>query len=113
MTGKMQSKRYSRTHKRIRAQLMPLVRSGEARCSRCGLPIEPHEEWHLDHNDNGNGYRGTSHVYCNTAAPGLARKIAGPSSELPWDADGYASDAAGFLWKHNPEGKPFRVSRRW
>jgi hypothetical protein len=113
MTGKMQAKRYSRTHKRIRAQLMPLVRSGRAKCARCGLPIEPHEDWHLDHADNGNGYNGPAHVYCNTAAPGWARGASEPPPDLVWDEDGYAEDPGGFLWKFNEEGRPSRVSRRW
>jgi hypothetical protein len=35
-----------------RRQLAPLVATGTVACCRCGLLIQPHEAWHLDHRDD-------------------------------------------------------------
>lgn len=55
-------------HRQRRQQLEPLVRTGNATCARCGKPIQPHEPWHLDHNDTRTGYIGASHARCNLQA---------------------------------------------
>jgi hypothetical protein len=55
-------------HQQRRKQLEPLVRAGTVNCARCGKPIEPHEPWALDHNDDRTGYLGASHMRCNAAA---------------------------------------------
>jgi hypothetical protein len=55
-------------HQQRRRQLEPLVRSGAATCVRCGQPIQPHEPFHLDHDDDRTGYRGASHARCNLQA---------------------------------------------
>jgi hypothetical protein len=66
-----QATKYDRAQKRLRAELAPAVAAGRVSCSRCGLLIEPGEQWHLDHAENADphDYRGVSHAYCNTTAP--------------------------------------------
>ena len=54
--GKRQPSRhlrgYGSTHDARRRQVKPLVEAGNAVCSRCGNPISPREQWHLDHTDD-------------------------------------------------------------
>jgi hypothetical protein len=59
---------YTNAHVARRRQLEPLVATGQARCSRCGQPIEPGQPWHLDHRDDRSGYLGPSHATCNLRA---------------------------------------------
>jgi hypothetical protein len=110
---KMQATRYDRNHKRLRAQMTPAVRSGKVRCSRCGLPIGPNEDWHLDHADDGNGYRGASHAYCNTTAPAAALREFDLTPYVVDDDGRYAEDAEGHLYRIDERGRPQPVSRRW
>ena len=37
-------------------------------CARCGRELEPGQEIHLDHRDDGPGWLGWSHARCNTSA---------------------------------------------
>ena len=73
--GKRQPSRhlrgYGSTHDARRRQVKPLVEAGNAVCSRCGDPISPREQWHLDHTDDRLGYLGVAHVYCNLRAAGI------------------------------------------
>ena len=62
---------YGSTHDARRRQVKPLVDSGNAVCSRCGNPISPREQWHLDHTDDRTGYLGVAHAYCNLRAAGI------------------------------------------
>lgn len=62
---------YGSTHDARRRQVKPLVDSGNAVCSRCGDPISPREQWHLDHTDDRTGYLGVAHAYCNLRAAGI------------------------------------------
>ena len=64
------SRRYGTKHRKRREQWRRLVDAGSALCVRCGRPIIPATQWHLDHADDGNGYLGASHAYCNAAAAG-------------------------------------------
>ena len=59
---------WGHSHQRRRAAIAPIVRAGKATCARCGEPIHPEDEWHLDHNAERNGYLGPSHARCNLAA---------------------------------------------
>lgn len=88
---------YGHEHKKQRAAIEPLVRSGKAVCWRCiaeGVPkeqakIRPDEPWDLGHDDHDRSrYRGPEHVRCNRAAGGraggrasssAARKSSGPA----------------------------------
>lgn len=57
---------YGADHKTIRKKLEPLVRSGNAICWRCGLPIKADANWDLGHDDyDRKQYRGPEHA--NTA----------------------------------------------
>lgn len=63
---------YDYRHQRIRKQLEPIVKSGQANCWRCGYPIKRDEDWDLGHADERNAdgsrdYRGPEHVRCNRA----------------------------------------------
>ena len=44
--------------------------STQATPARCHYPIERGEEWHLDQNDERDGYLGVSHARCNLSAAG-------------------------------------------
>jgi hypothetical protein len=61
-------------------------------CTRCGRPMLPGQEIHLDHDDSGDParYRGWSHAYCNVAAGNRMRgrvngmrSPGGPSAARP------------------------------
>ena len=59
-------------HRGLRAQLVPFVEAGLARCARCGEPIEPGSRWHLGHDDlDPSRYNGPEHAWCNERAPHL------------------------------------------
>ena len=56
---------WGKNHQRRRAALVPYVNTGKATCCRCNEPIDPGDDWHLDHNDARDGYLGVSHATCN------------------------------------------------
>jgi hypothetical protein len=56
---------WGHVHQRRRAAIAPLVNAGKATCCRCHQPIQPGDDWHLDHNDTRDGYLGVSHASCN------------------------------------------------
>ena len=58
-------------HQVTRRQVEPLVRSGRAVCTRCGLSIDPLEPWDLDHTEDRRGYLGLAHRRCNRSAGGV------------------------------------------
>jgi hypothetical protein len=75
---------YDNVHYARRRQVAPFVNSGQAVCSRCGRPISPHEQWHLDHADNRQGYLGVAHAYCNLRAAGIkSQRLNNPSQSTP------------------------------
>ena len=90
--------RYVSQHQRARTVATRLVRAGGARCSRCGLPIRPDEEFDLDHADDGNGYLGVAHVSCNRGAPHTRKTFEDRPGE-------------GVFW--GPPSEPGGVLRRW
>lgn len=65
--------RYNAAHRATREAYTALVNAGMATCARCGKPINPAGDWHLDHNDDGSGYLGPSHPGCNSAATSRRR----------------------------------------
>jgi hypothetical protein len=76
---------YGSVHDARRRQVTPLVDSGNAVCSRCGNPISPREQWHLDHADNRQGYIGVAHKYCNLRAAGIkTAQLRNPDRALIW-----------------------------
>jgi hypothetical protein len=76
---------YGSAHDARRRQVTPLVNSGNAVCSRCGNPISPREQWHLDHADNRQGYIGVAHAYCNLRAAGIkTAQLRNPDRALRW-----------------------------
>lgn len=98
--------RYGGAHQRARQAALRLVRAGNARCSRCGLPIGVDEEFDLDHADDGNGYLGVSHVGCNRSAPHRRRSL--PAVAIPMAVP--ADDPARGIF-YGPQGE--RWSRAW
>lgn len=70
--GRRQARGYGAGHDRLRRRLMPTVQQGHTNCARCGQPIQPGEQWALDHNDDRTGYLGPSHKRCNNQAGGRA-----------------------------------------
>lgn len=68
---------YGRKHRKLRAQLAPIVALGQTMCSRYGHPqfpkcpglIRPDEPWDLGHDDDDSRiYTGPEHRYCNRHA---------------------------------------------
>ena len=104
--SRSQPAKYGSQHRRLRAQLVPVVATGRMRCARCGEQIAPGEEWDLDHADGRDGeYLGPSHKSCHRAT----------SVAETFDDD----PAAGIYWGPPQEGvdgrpgKPTRWSRAW
>ena len=60
--------RYGWAHQRLRKQVGRAVETGTVPCVRCGELIDPWDDWDLDHSDDGEGYAGAAHAYCNRAA---------------------------------------------
>jgi hypothetical protein len=61
-------------HQKLRKQL--LAQAYGQPCARCGQPMQPWQELHLDHNDDRTGWIGFSHARCNLrAAAKKARAI--------------------------------------
>lgn len=68
----MADPRYGHAHRRLRAQLAPLVATGTVTCWRCGDLIAAGERWDLGHADDGT-YRGPEHAgRCNRSAAAYA-----------------------------------------
>jgi hypothetical protein len=65
---------YGTAHEYKRKAIEPAVITGQTVCCRCGEPIKPSDEWHLDHSDDRSGYLGVSHAYCNLQAAGRKRQ---------------------------------------
>jgi excisionase family DNA binding protein len=63
-----ESRGYGPRHRELRGRVQRLVRSGRAKCARCGKPIAPDGPWDLDHADDRNGYLGPAHRRCNRGA---------------------------------------------
>jgi len=67
--AKTHDRGYGSRHQRKRKDEQRKVNRGGVSCSRCGGPIVPGEDWHLDHDDDDRKrYRGPSHKKCNIAA---------------------------------------------
>lgn len=99
-------RRYSSAHQRLRAAVAVAVEQGGANCTRCGLPIAPGEAWDLDHEDDGNGYRGPSHASCNRATTPPASR---PRADLCWSRRWFETAPEGTLVL----GKEIRRNGRW
>lgn len=63
--GSTKSRGYGYEHQKKRAELAPLVETGEMACCLCGYRIDPGTRWHLDHTPDRSGYRGPAHADCN------------------------------------------------
>jgi len=62
-SGSTAQRGYGSAHQRLRKRLEPIVASGQAECWRCGLPIQPGQEWDLGHDDEDRSiYRGPEHA---------------------------------------------------
>jgi hypothetical protein len=64
-TKTREARGYGSGHITMRAQYARLVKSGQAVCVRCGLPIAPGAPFDLDHDATRAGYLGVSHRTCN------------------------------------------------
>jgi hypothetical protein len=73
LRGSAEQRGYGASHRRLRRQWVPRVATGEVPCARCGLPIERHQAWDLDHDPSDptrSSYLGPSHADCNRSAGG-------------------------------------------
>lgn len=69
--GTREQRGYGTAHINARKALAPHVATGTVPCARCGDPIQPGQDWHLDHDDDDRGkYIGPSHAQCNLSAAG-------------------------------------------
>jgi hypothetical protein len=78
---------YGRAHEYRRKAIEPAVITGKTVCCRCGEPIKPSDEWHLDHTDDRNGYLGVAHKLCNLRAAGIksqAKRSPKPTPPRRW-----------------------------
>ncbi len=113
--------RYGGEHRKLAA-----ATKGQAwgrSCTRCGWPLVPGQEIHLDHADGGGpaDYRGWSHAHCNTSAAASKGRVNGtparaaaagparPSGPLPRHAADCACGGA-VTW---PGPRGFWTSRCW
>ena len=58
------------THQTLKRVMRGVVDGGNARCCLCGGPIPAGSSFDLDHDPDGNGYRGVAHVKCNRSDGG-------------------------------------------
>ena len=82
--AKTDERGYGSSHVRERKRWGRVVKAGNANCSRCGGPIDPNEEWHLDHTDDRLGYLGPAHARCNVAAAAQNRRPARRTRSRDW-----------------------------
>lgn len=100
---------YGRAHRQLREQWRRKIKAGACPpCSRCGRPIFPSEAFHLDHEENREGWRGPAHSSCNVKAGAkkgnriaARRKAARQEQGLPetrvWDLRG-PQRSGGRVW---------------
>lgn len=74
-TGTTKQRGYDSKHVKERKRYARIVKAGRATCARCGNPIAPDAEWHLDHTDDRTGYLGPSHADCNVKAAARPRTV--------------------------------------
>jgi hypothetical protein len=65
--------RYQGAHRAIRRAGLPYAYGTP--CCRCGKPMVWPQRLELDHNDDGVGYRGWAHAWCNRSAGGKLAKL--------------------------------------
>ena len=71
--GTRQQRGYGAEHIRERRRWQNLIQAGApVTCARCGTPILPGADWHLDHAEDRTQYLGPSHAQCNLSAAGTA-----------------------------------------
>lgn len=68
--GETRTVAYGREHKRLRAELAPIVATGTVKCWRCHQLIEPGEPWDLGHNDDRTMTMGPEHRHRRPGCPG-------------------------------------------
>ena len=82
----MAENKYGPAHQRERAAWAQRISNGaKPTCPRCGYPVMPKDQWHLDHNDDGVTYKGPAHAFCNMSAGGkrgqkLSKRRKAPSA---------------------------------
>lgn len=93
MTTRARRARYGHRHRRLRAELTPLVATGTINCWRCGQRIVPDPTvrghgWDLGHDDDTGAYRGPEHAGpCNrssAATRGNAARAPQLKTSQPW-----------------------------
>lgn len=68
--GTTTARGYGSDHQRERERIQQRIDAGESvHCWSCGVRLQG-RAWHLDHNDDRNGYRGPRCVTCNTSDGG-------------------------------------------
>jgi hypothetical protein len=99
---------YGRAHEYRRKAIEPTVLTGKAVCCRCGEPIKPSDEWHLDHTDDRKGYLGVAHKACNLRAAGLKQQQLRREQELGGYKPGYYRNWSRIWFEPPPPGMHIR-----
>jgi hypothetical protein len=117
------NRRYGSAHRRLRAELAPLIAAGGVRCARgaeckwrelvdgalVGGLILSGQPWDLGHVDGDDfTHAGAEHAACNRA--GRRRQ---PELEVRECDDGYFRDASGRIFRADAHGGYALLSRAW
>lgn len=82
--GTTSQRGYGNDHQKLRAHWTPHVLAGEVNCWRCGLRIEPSQQWDLGHDDDDrNHYRGPEHALAKDCPAGGNRATKGRRKKTP------------------------------
>jgi len=66
--GTTSQRGYGTAHQKLRRTWLHRISTENIHCSRCDKPINPNDNWDLDHTNDRTGYNGPAHAHCNRGA---------------------------------------------